>query len=107
MRWVSTVTWFWVGLVVFMHGATWLITHASCKGDALAGCLLLAVMALPVWVVTVLGVPFLLALWLARFVHWLSHRQDGGQRIGYVAPPPARPESTPAESSNAGHRWLG
>jgi hypothetical protein len=123
MRWVSTVTWFWVGLIVFMHGAVWLLEHATCKGEAAMGCGLVALMAIPVWGLTVLSIPFLFALWLARLAYWVSHRGDEAGRIGYVARPQAQvfpgnstilPKPAPAgaakpgeQTGDAGHRWLG
>jgi len=122
MRWVTTLTAFWIGLLLFLHGAAWLLEHASCKGEAAMGCGLVALMVLPVWELTLFSIPFLFALWLARCVYWVSHRGDEGRRIGYVArpqaqgfpvnstlvpkPPPAG-EKTPEQTPDAGHRWLG
>jgi hypothetical protein len=54
-------------------------------------------MALPAWGLTLFAIPFLFALWLARFVRWVSHRRDEPPRIGYTAPPPP-PAPTPQYS---------
>ena len=122
MRWVTTVTAFWIGLILFLHGAVWLLQAASCKGEDAMGCGLLALMALPVWGLTVFSIPFLFALWVARFAYWVSHRGDQVQRIGYAARPQAQVfpvnstmlpnpaptgEKKPDQTRDAGHRWLG
>jgi len=122
MRWVSWVTWFWVGLIVCLHGMMWVLEHASCKGEDAMACLLLALMALPVWGLTVFSIPFLFALWVARFAYWVSHRGDEKRRVGYAARPQAQVfpvnstmlpnpapagEKKPEPTRDAGHRWLG
>jgi hypothetical protein len=100
----------------------WLLGQASCKGDAAMGCGLVALMALPVYGLTLFSVPFLFALWLARCVYWVSHRGDERPRVGYVPRPQAQVppvnstvlpkpapggEKTPEHTPDAGHRWLG
>jgi len=95
MRWVTTVTWVWIGLLLFMLANSWIVRQPeSCKGEAALGCGLMALLGLLAFGLFLCATPVVFALWVARFARWVSHRRDKGPGIGYTAPPPA-PEPRP------------